>query len=269
VDPYGEEVWDEMEYQKSFEQYSNSDIDPYNEENWEADDNFDDFNKFKEGDAVICINPINARVKRGLDYEVLDVGLDGRFMTLKGVNGWYRMKNFIEMPDDYYNIRENNDIDPYDEEDWGKDALDIKQDIKIGDTVICIDNANVKPGTAAPFLKMEYKVLDILKNGRLLHVELKHPKSMGNVIGKYMAYRFIKKENVDEHIHYLMDDYDEEDDEILELVGRPSGQYLTIKRSEYTDDIKRYVNWSENLKMYVFRDKDLVKILSFLDEKWK
>lgn len=52
------------------------------------------------------------------------------------------------------------------------------------------------------------------------------------------------------------DDFDYDPDEILDLVGLPSGQYFTITRKEYSFKLKEIVTWSENLHMYVYRDKD-------------
>ncbi len=65
-----------------------------------------------------------------------------------------------------------------------------------------------------------------------------------------------------EHIGYLEDEYDPE--EIMELVGLPSGLYFQIKRREHSK-VQQLVNWSERLNSYVYRDKDYTKILYLLD----
>ena len=66
-----------------------------------------------------------------------------------------------------------------------------------------------------------------------------------------------------EHISYP--DYDEYDpDEIIELVGLPSGVFFETKRKNYSK-IQRIANWSERLNTYTFRDKDYSKILYLLD----
>jgi hypothetical protein len=70
--------------------------------------------------------------------------------------------------------------------------------------------------------------------------------------------------DLDEHIHYLMDDYDEEEDEKMDVVGLPSGTYFEMKKSEYTKMLQTYINWSEKLKCYVYRDKDEDQIKYFL-----
>lgn len=66
-----------------------------------------------------------------------------------------------------------------------------------------------------------------------------------------------------EHIGYLDDD-DYDPDEIIELVGLPSGVFLETKRKNYTK-IQQIANWSERLNTYTFRDKDYHKILYLLD----
>jgi hypothetical protein len=71
----------------------------------------------------------------------------------------------------------------------------------------------------------------------------------------------IRKYN--EHIAYLDDDYDPE--EVMELVGRPSGVYFTMKRKDH-GKVQQMVNWSEQLQMYVYRDKDYTKIMFLLDK---
>lgn len=73
----------------------------------------------------------------------------------------------------------------------------------------------------------------------------------------------VNVEKINEHIHYLMDDYedkDEEENDIMEVVALPSGFYFTIDRKKYTEKLMRYITWSEKLKMYVCRDKDLNRI---------
>lgn len=71
----------------------------------------------------------------------------------------------------------------------------------------------------------------------------------------------IKKYN--EHIAYL-DDGDEYDpNEILEVVGIPSGLYFEIKRKSYTN-VQEWVNWSEKYQCYIYRDKDYDKIMGLL-----
>jgi hypothetical protein len=72
----------------------------------------------------------------------------------------------------------------------------------------------------------------------------------------------IKKYN--EHIAYLNDYYDPE--EIMELVGIPSGLYFTIKRKDHTK-VQQLVNWSEKLQTYTYRDKDYAKIMFLLDKQ--
>jgi len=68
-----------------------------------------------------------------------------------------------------------------------------------------------------------------------------------------------------EHIAYLDDDgFDYDPDEILPLVGLPSGEYMEIKRKNY-GKIQRIANWSERLNAYTFRDKDYKKLLYLLD----
>jgi len=77
----------------------------------------------------------------------------------------------------------------------------------------------------------------------------------------------LKKYN--EHIHYLTDedDADYNPDEIIELVGMPSGMYFTITRKEFKPKLKEFVNWSVNLQMYVYRDKDYSKVMYILDKE--
>lgn len=66
-----------------------------------------------------------------------------------------------------------------------------------------------------------------------------------------------------EHISYP--DYDEYDpDEIIELVGLPSGVFLETIRKNYSI-IQHIANWSEKLKTYTFRDKDYSRILYLLE----
>jgi len=72
----------------------------------------------------------------------------------------------------------------------------------------------------------------------------------------------IKKYN--EHIAYLDDEYDPE--EIMELVGLPSGLYFEIKRKDHSK-VQQFVNWSERLETYVYRDKDYAKIMFLLDKQ--
>lgn len=71
-----------------------------------------------------------------------------------------------------------------------------------------------------------------------------------------------------EHIHYLTDEEDSDYDpnEILELVGLPSGLYMTMFRKEYSLRLKEIITWSENLKMYTYRDKDYSKIMYIIDK---
>ncbi len=65
-----------------------------------------------------------------------------------------------------------------------------------------------------------------------------------------------------EHIQSDQDDdgFDYDPNEVLDLVGLPSGQYFTITRKEYTYKLKEIITWSENLHMYAYRDKDYTKI---------
>ena len=68
-----------------------------------------------------------------------------------------------------------------------------------------------------------------------------------------------------EHIAYLEDDY-EDPNEVLEIVGLPSGLYFEILRKKYNEsNISSVVNWSEKYKCYVYRDKDYSKIMQLLD----
>jgi hypothetical protein len=66
---------------------------------------------------------------------------------------------------------------------------------------------------------------------------------------------------MEEHIAYLEDEYNP--DEIMELVGKPSGLYFEIKRKDQFK-VQQWVNWSEKLQMYVYRDKDYDKIIGLL-----
>ena len=80
---------------KQFEQYINSDIDPYNEEDWQ--DKLD----IKEGDIVICINDVlsRGRLKKGLDYVVIDLLYNRGFLTLRGVKGAWAKHLLIKQSD--------------------------------------------------------------------------------------------------------------------------------------------------------------------------
>jgi len=64
-----------------------------------------------------------------------------------------------------------------------------------------------------------------------------------------------------EHIAFD-DDYDP--NEIIELVGLPSGLFLETKRKNYSK-IQNITNWSERLNTYTFRDENYTKILYLLD----
>lgn len=63
----------------------------------------------------------------------------------------------------------------------------------------------------------------------------------------------IKKYN--EHIAYLEND-DADPNEILDVVGIPSGLYYGVKRKNYSK-IESRCSWSNTYKCYVYRDKDL------------
>jgi len=60
------------------------------------------------------------------------------------------------------------------------------------------------------------------------------------------------------------DGFDYDPEEILPLVGLPSGEYIEIKRKNY-GKIQRIATWSERLHTYTFRDKDYKKLLYLLD----
>jgi hypothetical protein len=76
---------------------NNIDIDPYGEEDW------NDENEIKEGDIVLCIQSKEAtgnlplvkhEIKKGINYEVIDVGHNEIFITVKGVSGWWNKRLF-------------------------------------------------------------------------------------------------------------------------------------------------------------------------------
>ena len=71
----------------------------------------------------------------------------------------------------------------------------------------------------------------------------------------------IRKYN--EHIAYLDDGDDYDPNEILEVVGIPSGLYFEIKRKSYTN-VQEWVNWSEKYQCYIYRDKDYDKVMGLL-----
>lgn len=79
----------------------------------------------------------------------------------------------------------------------------------------------------------------------------------------------MKLHKYNEHIHYLTDeeDLDYDPNEIMELVGLPSGLYLTMFRKEYSNKLKEFITWSENIKMYTYRDKDYSKLMYILDRR--
>lgn len=79
----------------------------------------------------------------------------------------------------------------------------------------------------------------------------------------------VKLLKYNEHIHYLADEEDSDYDpnEIMELVGLPSGLYFTIPRRYYSDKLKGIITWSEKFKMYTYRDKDYTKIMQILDKE--
>ena len=63
--------------------------------------------------------------------------------------------------------------------------------------------------------------------------------------------------------------FDEEDDfndpnEVLEIVGLPSGEYTEIKRILYTSEVQKLVNWSQKSGCYVYRDKDRDKVMKLI-----
>lgn len=67
-----------------------------------------------------------------------------------------------------------------------------------------------------------------------------------------------------EHIAYLDDgDFEYDPEEILELVGLPSGEFFQIRRKNYSR-VQQWVNWSEKLQSYVFIDRFLPRILENL-----
>jgi hypothetical protein len=154
----------------------------------------------------------------------------------------------------------NSDIDPYGEEEW-----EDEDSIKEGDIVICINNdigtidaeGNwILTGKNILVLGLDYEVIDLLYYGRML--------TLRGVKGVWDISRFVKEKRIQEHIHYLMDDYDDrpQREEMIDVVGLPSGQYAQIRRKDYEDFLTQYINWSERLKCYVCRDKDFEKIFN-------
>lgn len=162
----------------------------------------------------------------------------------------------------------NNDLDPYDEEDWHDSLL-----INPGDEVECIKSESSMRGIIDKYEGYIRPDIKAGKKYKIKQINLFNPSLvyLFDNEGVFHIDSFRKLTN--EHIHYLMDDDDDDyeppklkfKDEIIEVVCLPTGTYFTIKKKKYTEALMKYITWSERLKMYVCRDKDLNKIKLILD----
>lgn len=247
------------------ENNNHSKDDPYNEEDW------DDLDVFNVGDIVICINNDNnggnpwasETLKLNNEYEVEK--LVSNLLKLKGENKYLWGKDrFIRKINE--NI-DHSDEDPYDEEDWTDIGID--RDFKYGDTVICLQSVWKDGNIAKKQLlhkDLDYEVTEVGYHGNRICVR--------GVPNWWRKDLFRKQTPEDEyfckeHIAYLEDDEPDEIKqdpfEIIDVVSLPSGQFLQIYRDQY-DKQRNIINWSERLKCYVCRDKDLDAVKKAKDD---
>jgi len=110
---------------KKISENIHSDVDPYGEENWDEDE-------FNIGDDVVCLNINGSRgITVGKIYKVVNIDYKGN-PNLINDNGDVvcYMKNRFEKVKLNENI--HSDVDPYGEEDWEDGGF------KIGDNIKCI-----------------------------------------------------------------------------------------------------------------------------------
>jgi hypothetical protein len=104
-----------------------SDIDPLGEEDWNDEEKY-----IKVGDIVTCIRaldlpkPYNEYLVIGNNYKVNDIF--NYYISLEHVPGFWHKIRFVKKIE----LNENHsDIDPFDEEDWNDNK------VNVGDEVIC------------------------------------------------------------------------------------------------------------------------------------
>lgn len=246
-----------------FKENNHSKDDPYDEEDW------DDRDVFDVGDTVICINnddipKLITQLEINKKYKIEK--FVGNLLKLKDIDDKYlwSKKRFLRVTNE--NINHSKD-DPYDEEDW-TDENDwtvnrgFDEDIKYHDTVICL-HSMFRNGKEVLKEGIDYMVIEVHPNGRMLCLQ-----GVGNWWRKNLFRKQTPEDEYfgkfDEHIAYLEDDEPDElpkEDlfELLDVVSLPSGQYLQINRKLYNTQ-KNIISWSERLKSYVCRDKDMQHI---------